>query len=629
MKFIQAISHCRLYILHFTLCVFFALSAQAEALRLPRFFADGMVLQRGQKIPVWGWGEPGTTVKVSLCGKTAKTTVQPDGTWKVYLPKLKATFQPQELTVAMSEGQGGATQTFRNILIGDVYLCSGQSNMELPIRRCMDKVADLVRDYSNPNIRYLKLPHQYNYVRPNDDCRTLGWQDITPQNCAEVSGICYFMARHLQEAKSVPIGIINSAVGGTRVESWMPQATLAQFPAYANEFSKRKYQQVDWPDSVNRAEMRAGREWERRMTQSDTILLRWNSPGYDFSSWQPTEIFSDWGRAGNGSYWFRHLVNLPAACAGQEATLRLGAMKDADSVFVNGTFVGNTTYEYPPRIYKVPAGLLREGDNEVVVHLMSQSGRANFTRGKLYQLEVGTEVYPISSSWQMAQGCAMPSRPASTYFVDCPTGLYNAMIAPFRDFPFSAILWYQGESNQGDASHYADYLCAMVESWRTQFHRELPVVIMQLPGYMARHDKPIQRSGWCDIREQQRQASLRLSKAALGATLDTGEWNDIHPQDKQIAGERAALQMRRLVYGEKNLVTEGPRALSARRQADGSVLVTFSDGQQHTVTTSTTTWSITPDGTTLRYCYDDYPQPEIFSANGIPTPQFEIKIEGK
>jgi len=605
------------------LALVLSLSISAAPLRLPRFFADGMVLQRGQKIPVWGWGTPGEAVQITFCGKTAKTTVRPDGTWKVYLPKQKASSQPQVLTVS-SPSCGEVV--IRNILIGDVFLCSGQSNMELPVRRCMDKVADLVRDYANPNIRYLKLPHQYNYVRPNDDCHVRPWQDITPQNCAEVSAICYFMARHLQEAKSVPIGIVNSAVGGTKVEAWMPQEVLIRFPNYRDEFQQLKYHQANWPDSVNRAEQRAAREWDSSMNQADTILSRWRQPAYDFSTWQSADIFSGWGRAGNGSYWFRHTLTLPAAVAGQAATLRVGAMKDADSVFVNGTFVGNTTYEYPPRIYKVPEGVLREGENDVVVHLMSQSGHPNFTRGKLYQLEVGTEVFPLSATWQMAQGCSMPPRPSSTYFVDCPTGLYNAMIAPFADFPFSGILWYQGESNQGDAPHYADYLCAMIDSWRTQFHRQLPVVIMQLPGYMNRHEEPIRQSGWCDIREQQRLASLRIPKAALAATLDTGEWNDIHPQDKHTAGERAALQMRRLVYGEK-LVSEGPQVLSARRQADGSILVRFSDGQQKLVTAFTPTWSLTPDGQSLRYCYDDYPVPEVFGSTGIPTPQFTISVK--
>lgn len=608
-------------------------SISASALHLPRFFADGMVLQQGQRLPVWGWATPGATVSVSLGGKTVKTTVAADGTWKVYLPKQKATSQPQTLTVSQTAGQGqtppadGGVLTISNVLIGDVYLCSGQSNMELPVRRCMDKVAQLVGNYSNPSIRYLKLPHQYNYVSPNADCIVRPWQDITPQNCGEVSAICYFMARSLQEARGVPIGIINSAVGGTRVEAWMPQQVLADFPAYSHEFQNLKYHQANWPDSVNRAEQQAARQWDRSLVAADTVVGRWQQADYDFSAWPTVDIFSDWSEGKTGSYWFRQQLTLPASAEGQKAIIRVGAIKDADSVFVNGTFVGTTTYQYPPRIYSVPEGVLRRGENTVVVHLIAQQGRPSFTNGKLYQLEVGSDVYPLSRQWQMARACAMPPRPSSTYFVDCPTGLYNAMIAPLADFPLSGILWYQGESNTGDATHYADYLTAMIESWRRQLGRSVPVVIMQLPGYMSRHQTPIRQSGWCDIREQQRQAALRLPKAALAATLDTGEWNDIHPQDKHTAGERAALQMRRLVYGEKDIVAEGPRPLSARRRADGSIVVSFDDGRQKTVTEFTPTWSLTPDGQSLRYCYDEYPVPEIFGPTGLPTPQFTIPIQ--
>ena len=311
------------------------------------------------------------------------------------------------------------------------------------------------------------------------------------------------------------------------------------------------------------------------------------------------------------------------ADAAKAAVLRMGAMKDADTIFVNGKYVGNTTYEYPPRIYKVPEGVLRKGDNEIMVHLMSQSGRPNFTKGKLYQLEVGDNVYKVSEEAQMCIAKQMRPRPFSTYFVDCPTALYNAMIYPLRDFQFKGILWYQGESNLGTVD-YASYLSAMVDSWRKQFRAQLPIVIMQLPGYMTRHTEPVKQSGWCDIREQQRIATRIISKSALGATLDTGEWNDIHPQDKQVAGHRAALQMRKLAYGEKSLESEGPRALSAKRQFDGSIVVTFDDGQTKVVKESTVTWSIVGDR--LRYCYDDYPFPEIFSKDGIPTPQFEIPI---
>ena len=619
-----------------------------QTLKLPRFFADGMVLQRDAKNPVWGWGEAGWTVSVSFNGKTVKTKVAEDGTWKVYLPKMKASQTPMEMHVAALDKQKNVLvhKKIENLLIGDVFLCSGQSNMELPIRRCMDVVADEVKEYSNPNIRYLKLPHQYNYNHPNEDVIIKPWQDITPQNCAEVSGICYFMARELQEAENVPIGIINSAVGGTRVEAWTPQHVLAQFPTYKDEFSKRKYTQVDWTDSIARLENRRGREWENEALKKDTVLNRWKVEGYNFTSWKTTDIFGRWFD-GNGSYWFRKMVSVPEDMAGKEATIRIGAMKDADSVFVNGKFIGNTTYEYPPRIYKIPAGLLKSGENEVMIHLISQSGRGNFTKGKLYQLEIGDHIIQLGNEWQYAQGSKMQPKPGSTYFVDGNTGLYNAMIAPFKDIQLKGILWYQGESNMGNTSDYAKYLEAMIGAWRKQLGKDYPFVIMQLPGYQSKHDKPFE-SGWTQIRNQQYIAAQSIKNAALAPTLDTGEYNDIHPQDKKTAGHRAFLQMEKLAYGRK-IVSGGPQPISASIK-DGRLLVTFDgkllckgekindiaievDGKYQWADAKIVDACILevsiPDGmtsTTVRYCWDDYPTPTLYNVEGIPAPQFEKKV---
>lgn len=630
------------------LCLVQGTLMNAQNLRLPRFFADGMVLQRGAKNPVWGWGPVGSLVTVTIDGKSVKTYSDADGYWKVYTPAMPAKYADNPVSITVESGIESVT--IKNVLVGDVFLCSGQSNMELPIRRCMDVVADKVKDYSNANIRYLKLPHQYNYNHPNEDVIVKPWQDITLANCAEVSGICYFMARELQEEENVPIGIINSAVGGTRVEAWTPKNVLAQFPAYKDEFSKRKYTQVDWTDSIARLENRRGQEWEDEAMRKDVVLHKWKSADYDFTSWKTTDIFGRWFD-GNGSYWFRKMVSVPQDLAGKDATIRIGAMKDADSVFVNGKFIGNTTYEYPPRIYKIPAGLLKAGENEVMVHLISQSGRGNFTKGKLYQLEIGEVTIPLGDEWQYAQGSKMPAKPGSTYFVDGNTGLYNAMIAPFQDIRLKGILWYQGESNMSNTSDYAKYLSAMFWAWRNQFKRDYPIVIMQLPGYQAKHDQPFE-SGWTQIREQQYLAAQNIKLAGLAPTLDTGEYNDIHPQDKITAGHRAALQMRKLAYG-RNIVSEGPMPVLAEVK-DGKAYIKFSkrSGKLTCKGDKLNDFAILVDGkyqwanahivsdyelsvdlpsgltnTTIRYCWDDYPSPTLYNTEGIPAPQFQISVK--
>lgn len=656
------------FILSFiVLCITSVHAQDKNALRLPNFFCDGMVLQRDANVPVWGYADKSQKeVAVVINGKVARGKInQADGSFRVLLPKMPAggPYTMKVVSIDKSgkvssngdvKGTNVAVKTISNVLIGDVFICSGQSNMELPIRRCMDVVANEVKDYSNDNIRYIKFPHQFNYVKPNDNVQVIPWQNITPQNCAEVSGICYFMARELQEKYNVPIGIINSAVGGTQVQAWMPNETLATFDGYKEELAKQKYHQINWVDSIRNLENKASLDWERKMTATDTIINMWKKADYSFDQWKTVDMFSNWSEGKNGSFWFETEINLPAELAGKKGILRFGAMKDADSIFVNGKFVGNTTYEYPPRIYTVPEGLLHAGKNEIVVHLMSQSGRANFTQGKLYQLEIGELTFPIAKEIKMAVGCIMPRKPASTYFVDTPTGLYNAMIAPLKDFPVKGMLWYQGESNMGSTATYSAMLEAMVSAWRKQWHKQMPVVIMQLPGYMSKHNNPVE-TGWTQIRHQQYLAAQNISGAGLAPTLDTGEYNDIHPQDKKTAGHRAALQMEKLAYAE-NIVSCGPMPTSAVI-AGGKAIITFgsetgkltsknTEGNtindiaikvngkyqwaKATITDAHTLTVELPQGTTsttIRYCWDDYPTPSLYNTDGIPAPQFEISTK--
>lgn len=653
----------KLFLLGVVLCL--CADAVGAGIRLAKIFADGMVLQRQARIPVWGWSEDGgqVTVAVFAAGDLkplARKTVRAGrgGEWRVELPELPAGGPYQLKVQSGEEDRAQWDVTLSDVLVGDVFLCSGQSNMELPIRRCMDLCRKDVETYANNRIRYVKLPHQFNYLRPSDDiAQILPWVSVTPETCGEIGALCYFFARYMQEETGVPVGIINSSVGGTKVEAWMGQENLSRFEDYKNEFVNPRYHQPDWVDSVRRAETEAGQAWEREMGRTDTVAGRWRTEGYDYGSWPVIDVFkpSAWGKdkpgSACGSHWFRRVVDLPASCAGKPAVVRVGALVDADSVFVNGRFVGYTSYQYPPRIYRIPEGTLREGENEVMVRLMAQNGGPRFVKDKLYQIEVDGEVFPLGSEWQYATGCSMPRKPGSTYFVDTPTGLYNAMIAPLRDYAIRGAVWYQGESNVGNPRPYQGYLEAMTDEWRRQFGRRFPLVIVQLAGFQQRHDRPVE-TNQAALREAQRLAALNIRNAALATAIDIGEWNDIHPQNKKELGRRVALQMRRMAYKEKRLVASGPMPLKACRKA-GQVVVTFDrttgvlrpDGDLKSIALAASdgkyVWAKArtegehrivadiPEGmepVSVRYAWDDNPECTIYNREGLPAPSFMLPL---
>lgn len=651
---------------YYIVLLFIAILSQPmlAQLRLPGIFSDGMVMQRFAPVPVWGWGKAGEKVKVMIGDKAKTVKVGKNGKWNVSMPELPAG-GPYRLTVT-EKGKNPQTLAI-DLFIGDVFLFSGQSNQELPIRRCMDNktVAETAKVYTNDNIHYLKLPHQFDFATPKDDCNAPKWVTINPKTAAEIAAVSYFVGKEIQEYAKVPVGIINSSVGGTRVEAWMSYANLSQFPEYKEILKDRKYHQKNWVDSVRNAENEAIRAWNARREQSDTILSRWQKPGYDFSSWKPVDIFSQFFTKGkpHGTYWFRTTFHLSKADVeankGVKALIRLGAMKDADVTFVNRKRVGNTTYEFPPRKYSFDSSILHEGENEVVVQLVAEKGLPNFTKGKLYQLELKDTTILLADGWQMAVGANMEPCPPSTYFVDTPVGLYNAMIHPLGQLYIRGMVWYQGEANAGRPFHYQEYLTAMIDEWHTQFptirqsKSPWPSVIVQLAGFMGRHDKMI-KSGWCDLRAQQfaichpaLTSSLKPADNAVFATaLDCGEANDIHPQSKPVVGHRIALQLMKHVYGE-NVVSEGPVPVRCERK-DGRIVITFSaetgklrpfdDGIAHTSgdyeltvdvkameNAKSSTYGIS--GSTFCYAHDEFPLCTIYNEDGIASGAFNINME--
>jgi sialate O-acetylesterase len=438
----------------------------------------------------------------------------------------------------------------RNIVVGDVYLCSGQSNMELPISRVMDMFREEVAAYSNPMIRHIKVPLAYDFHGPRQAFGPAAWKELNPEDALHFSALAYFFAKAMYEKHRIPIGLINSAVGGSPVEAWISAEGLKPFPKYLNEAAL--YQSDELIASMQRMEGMQHNRWNEVLYQSDAGRHEptpWFDSAYDDSDWKTVDLFdTSWNNNGlnplNGSHWFRRTVEVSPAQAGKPAVLRLGCIVDADSVYVNGTFVGTVSYQYPPRIYKLPQGLLKAGKNTVTVRLVSYGGYPHFVPEKPYKLVFDDGEIGLEGLWKYKQGAPMPQGPGQTFFHYKPVGLYNAMIAPLRQYAVKGVVWYQGESNTGRHNEYYDLLTAMIADWRDKLNAPaLPFVIVEL----AEFGKP---DGWDAFREVQRRVARNDPNAALSPAKDLGEWNDIHPLNKKEAGVRVAGEMEKLI---KNL----------------------------------------------------------------------------
>ena len=324
-------------------------------------------------------------------------------------------------------------------------------------------------------------------------------------------------------------------------------------PYYLNE--KRIYESDDLVESMKKEESKKSRAWNVALYQGDKGMhetIPWYAAGYDDSDWTPTDLFaSGWATNGlntiNGSHWFRKDFQVSGQQAGEKATLRLGCIVDADSVYVNGTFVGTVSYQYPPRIYTIPAGLLKAGKNTITIRLFSYGGFPHFVKEKPYKIffgkgqpEKGESEINLEGSWKYHLGAPMPAAPGQTAFHYKPTGLYNAMIAPLLNYTVSGVIWYQGESNVSRRNEYKDLLTAMISDWRQRWNKsDMPFYIIELADFLSPTDKG-GRTAWAEFRKAQAEVADTNKNVTLIKNSDLGEWNDIHPLDKKTLGQRVA-----------------------------------------------------------------------------------------
>lgn len=456
----------------------------------------------------------------------------------------------------------------------------------------------------------------------------------------------------------VPVGIINSSWGGSSIEAWMSEDALQAFPKNLRE--RDIYNSDEYKALMNKAGGMMSRFWSLSLYKGDEGLhapVKWYEPELNDSDWEEVNMFSYQlgskdGYPVSGSHWFRQNIRLTAEQADKDAILRLGCMVNADSVYVNGVFVGTTSYQYPPRIYKVPASVLKAGENLVTVRLINSGGRPSFVKGKPYCMAIDGDTVRLSEQWKYRLGCEMPAGRGGVSFQNIPTGMYNSMISPLRNLTFKGALWYQGESNAGRPGEYEALLTAMLKDWRVKFADEdLPFFIMQLPNFMQTHQQPVE-SGWAGMREAQRQVTLKLPNTSLVVAIDLGEWNDIHPLNKKELARRVALQVKRKVYGHKDIVHSGPLCTAAAIEG-GKVILSFEAGTDDLMpvaqlkgfalagTDGRYKWAeATVEGnkvivwsegiaqpTKVRYAWDDNPQEaNLKNKAGLPASPFQMDV---
>lgn len=544
--------------------------AAHATVRLPALVGSHMVLQRERPVPVWGWAAPGEQVQVTFRGKTyAASAPDASGRWQATLPATPAG-GPYELTV-----QGQNTVVLTDVLVGDVWLASGQSNMQMPVKdrpggyQPVQQANQEIAAANWPSIRFFTVSQTVAY-RPQADVAGSGWQVCSPATVAQLSAVAYFFGRNICQRYNVPVGLLVSSWGGTPAEAWTSAEGVRALPAFAPQVADFARRTTNLNDDQRTYDARQ-QELLRNARAYDHGYLpggqTWASPAVDARAWPTLPLPGLWESAPglatyDGVVWFRKEIDLPASLAGQPLTLTLGKIDDADSTFVNGVRVGYGSGYNQLRRYPVPAGLLHPGRNVIAVRVVDTGGGGGIA-GEPNELMLSAPgsslAIPLAGSWQYQLGLdpqVQPVPPVPGGGQHAPTALYNGMIAPLQPFALKGVIWYQGESNADRAEQYRTLFPALIADWRGHWNTELPFLFVQLASFMPARPAPTE-SAWAELREAQA-LTLQVPGTGMATAIDIGEAADIHPHNKQEVGRRLALAARHVAYGDKKVVYSGP-----------------------------------------------------------------------
>jgi sialate O-acetylesterase len=541
--------------------------------KLPQLIRDSIVLQRDAKIKIWGWSTPNEKIKISFNKKSFKTKADAQGNWAVFLPSMKAG-GPYTMNI-----DAGNHITLKDILIGDVWICTGQSNMVHQMALHAVRYADEVANANNPNIRHFWVPNVANMQGPQKDLPGGSWKWANPKDIGEFSAVAYFFAKQRYEKYHVPIGLINASWGGIPIEAMMSEEAFKEFPNILTTLQMNK--DTAYIYGLSRRPNAGGPRPQQ--PQDKGITEKWYDPSYQPNGWKIINIPGYWEDQGikdlDGAVWYRREIDVPASMTNVPAKVFLGRIVDADVLYINGKQVGNTTYMYPQRRYALPEGTLKPGKNLFVVRVTNNFGKGGFVPDKPYQLIAGKDTIDLKGYWDYKVGQVVVRQGGfggggGIAAQNQPSALYNSMIAPLVGYTMKGFLWYQGESNTGRPAEYAKLQPAMIQDWRAKWNQpNAPFLFVQLPGFMDYNYTPSE-SQWAQFREAQLK-SLSVPNTGMAVAIDLGEWNDIHPDRKKPVGDRLALAAEKIAYGE-NIVYSGP--IYQSQQIDGNkIILSFSN----------------------------------------------------
>ncbi len=640
-------------------------------IRLAPLFTDHMVLQRGLACPIWGTATPGAKVSVSLddAKSVATATADEKGAFRLKLPKL-GEGSPHVIKI----DAGAESVTLSDVVAGEVWICSGQSNMQWTVWDTNDRENE-VKNANFPNIRFFSVPHKTS-DSPLDTFDAAGgpplkWEVCTPQTVGGFSAVGYFFGRMIHKELNVPVGLIHTSWGGTIAEAWTPAKEIEQLNVLPGVAGLSQQLKQTHDPAFQEQQRKNLADWCARavanLEKIDPANVAWSTADFDDSGWKTLPSPGDWRAQGvpNGLGWLRKTIDVPADLAGKDMTLSLGIVDDFDVTYVNGEKVGAVEPSvdwnfFTPRNYKVPGKLIKAGKNVIAVRVLDTGG-AGGINGPGEQMKISAsddagKSIPLAGDWKVIsersidpQTDPRPSNLADPNNPNFPSRLYNAMIHPLHDYAIKGAIWYQGESNADRAGEYEKVLSTMIGAWREQIGvGEFPFYQVGLANFMAPTDDPNKPSNWAHLREAQRQIGRNVKNAGMTVTIDIGEEKDIHPKNKQDVGKRLALMALKNTYG-KDVVSRGPTlkavtfdgakaivsfdnigsGLMAKEGKLESFAIAGDDGKfawaDASIEGDTVVLSSkdVPNPTQVHYAFADNPKASLFNKEGLPAEPFE------